>query len=152
MRGRARATAGRDVTVFYDRQSVLVTDQTFAIGVDVYAVDAIDGVLVNPRRVGRMLRFGAFMVPVPLAAVGFAGAVGAIPALTAAVLAGALFILALIVAAVAHNRGAQRHELWISYDSGLRKVLETHEEWRVRQLARALRRAIDSTAVRAVGR
>jgi hypothetical protein len=137
--------------VFYDRQSVLVTDQTFTIDDDFYAVYAIDGVLVNPRRVGRVLRFGALLVPVPLAAVGFAGAVGAVSALTAAVLAGALCILALIAAAVAHNRGAQRHELWISYEGGLRKVLETGEEWQVRQLARALRRAIDSTAVRAVG-
>ncbi len=140
------------MTVFYDRQSVLVTDQTFTIDGDLYDVDAIDGVLVNPRRVGRVLRFVALLVPVPLAAVGYASAVGAASPFTAAALAVVLCTAALIVAAVAHNRGAQRHELWISYEGGLRKVLQTSEDWRVRQLARALRRAIDSTAVRSVGR
>ena len=66
------------MTVFYDRQSVLVTDQTFTIDDDLYDVDAIDGVLVNPRRVGRVLRFVALLLPVPLAAVGYASAVAVI--------------------------------------------------------------------------
>jgi hypothetical protein len=136
------------MTVFYDRQSVVVTDQTFAIDDDYYAVFAIDGVLVNPKRVRRAVRVAAALAPVPLAALGFAAAFSFNHIVLVAAVAAAICLAALFVLAVTQGR-PQRHELWISYDGGLRKVLETREEWRVKQLARALRRAMASNAMSA---
>jgi hypothetical protein len=134
------------MTVFYDRQSVVVTDQTFSIDDEFYAIYAIDGVLVNPKRVRSAVRVIAMLVPVPLAALGFAAASGAASVVALAAVAAVISIGALFMLAVTQGR-PHRHELWISYDGGLRKVLETREEWRVKQLARALRRAMASNAM-----
>jgi hypothetical protein len=134
------------MTVFYDRQSVVVTDQTFAIDDDFYAVYAIDGVLVNPRRVRGAVRVAAMLVPVPLATLGFAAAFGLTSFVAVAAVSAVISIAAVFTLAVTQGR-PKRHELWISYDGGLRKVLETREEWRVKQLARALRRAMASNAM-----
>jgi hypothetical protein len=45
--------------------------------------------------------------------------------------------------------GTHRHELWIDYGGDDQLVFECREQWRVRQLARAVRRAMDCATLRA---
>jgi hypothetical protein len=132
------------VTVFYDRQSVLVTDRMLTVDDVLYPVYAIKNVRVASRRASRAVRAMALFVPVPLTAVGLAGAIGGPVFVTISLLALLLSLSAIVAVAVTQAR-PQRHALWIQYDGGQQKVFETPEEWRVKQLARALRRAIESS-------
>jgi hypothetical protein len=100
-------------------------------------------VQVDPRRVGRLTRLFAVLVPVPLAAVGLAGAIGGAIIVLVAVAALLVSLGALVVMAMAQVR-PQPHELWIRYEGGALKVFVSREEWRVKQLARAVRRAMDA--------
>jgi hypothetical protein len=132
------------VTVFYDRQSVLVTDRMLTVDDVLYPVYAIKNVRVSSRQAGRAVRAMALLVPVPLTAVGLAGAIGGPVFITVSLLMLLVSLSAIVAVAVTQAR-PQRHSLWIQYDGGQQKVFETPEEWRVKQLARALRRAIESS-------
>jgi hypothetical protein len=136
------------MTVFYDRQAVTITERTFAVDADRYAVDAIEAVVVDPRRMGRVVRFGLVLLPLPMAAIVLASAYGPGPAVMFTMLAGVL-ALSVVVAVVTSQGRPRPHELWIHYEGRPHKVFETREEWRVKQLARALRRAMASNAVAA---
>jgi hypothetical protein len=131
------------MTVFYDRESILVTDQMLMIEDVLYPTQAIADVRVGPRKVHSGVRALAMLIPVPLVAVGLSAAAGG-----ALLVAGSVLLLVVCLCAMATIAAVQArphaHELWITYNGRLRKVFETHEEWRVKQLARALCRAIES--------
>src|SRR6185369_14318096 len=119
-RSRASGPAGRVVTVFYDRQSVLVTDRMLTVDDVLYPVYAIKNVRVSSRRAGRAVRAMAMLVPVPLTAVGLAGAIGGPVFITLSLLMLLLSLSAIIAVALSQAR-PQRHALWIQYDGGQQK-------------------------------
>ena len=128
------------MTVFYDRQSVLVTERMMRVDEDLYAIIAIEDVRVASRRSKSLSIVAvAALAPAPIAALSlFARGGGAIMLMIA------LLGLAATVSA-AFTLGQLRphsHELWIQYDGDMRRILATDEDWRVQQLARALRRAM----------
>ena len=130
------------MTIFYDRQAVLVTDQLLVIDDRIYLIHAIEDVRVGPRKINDGVRLTAMLTPVPLVGVGFAVAVGGVFLMVFALLSLALALSAVVAVALVQAR-PHKFELWIRYDREMHLVFETREEWRIHQLARALRRAVD---------
>ena len=123
------------MTVFYDRGDIEVTSDHLWVGASLYPMRAIRGVRVRRRASGAVLT---------LAVVGLiALAAGTYEFMHLALLAGAIVIAVGAGAAAIYIR--RHHQLWIDYGGRLTHVVSSAEEWRMRQLARAIHKALEET-------
>jgi hypothetical protein len=130
----------RTMTVYYDRGEIEVTSQHLVIGADIYPIRAISDVRVEHRAVPGGLLVAATLGPSELVVVTMAVR-GVSPQLIGVAFAVTLGVTAIAVlfAAIVWPR---TYELWIDYEGVSTKVLSSPEEWRIRQLARAVVRAL----------
>jgi hypothetical protein len=123
------------MTVYYDRGDIEVTSDHLWVGAALYPMRSIRGVRVRRRATGIALA----LVGVGLVAL----AAGTVEFMHIALVAGALVIAAGAGTAALYIR--RRHQLWIDYGGRLTHVVSSGEEWRMRQLARAIHKALEET-------
>jgi hypothetical protein len=130
----------RPATIYYDRGDIEVTSNHLAIGADFYPLRAISDARVEHRAISGAVLVAATLAPSGIVVVAMTVR-GANPMLTGIALAAALGV-ATTVALLAAFVWPRTHELWIDHDGVTTRVLSSPEEWRVRQLARAVLRAL----------
>ena len=130
----------RTTIVYYDRGEIEVTSQYLVIGAAYFPIRAISDVRVEHQVVPGGLLVAATLGPSEIVVVTMVVR-GASPQLTGAALAVALGVTA-IAALFAVIVWPRTYELWIDYEGVSTKVLSSPEEWRMRQLARAILRAL----------
>lgn len=130
----------RTAIIYYDRNDIEVTSNHLAIGADFYPLRAIDDARVQARSVPGPLLVTAALAPSEIVLVALT-AHGTSAGLTGIVLA-ATFGLSVLAGLAAALVWPRRYELWIAYDGVPTRVFSSPEEWRVRQLTRALVRAL----------
>ena len=123
------------MTVYYDRGDIEVTSDHLWVGPSLYTMRAIRGVRVRRRLTGVAL---VLLV------------VGSVAFVTAMLEFGhlVLLVVGVLVAAVAVTAAVyvrRRHQLWIDYGGRLTHIVSSAEEWRMRQLARAIHKAIEDS-------
>lgn len=123
------------MTVYYDRGDIEVTSDHLWVGASLYPMRAIRGVRVRRRATGVVLTLLAVGV--------IALAVGTYEFTHLVLLAGAAVIAVGAGAAAVYIR--RHHQLWIDYGGRLTHVVSSAEEWRMRQLARAIHKALEES-------
>jgi hypothetical protein len=121
------------MTVYYDRGDIEVTSDHLWVGAALYPMRSIRGVRIRRRATGVVL---LLLI------------VGAVALVTAALELGhiVLLVAAVVVAAGAGTTAVyirRHHQLWIDYGGRLTHVVSSAEEWRMRQLARAIHKALE---------
>jgi hypothetical protein len=138
--GNTARTTRRTTTVYYDRGDIEVTTHHLAIGADRYPLRIVDDARIEHRRLPGATLVAAALGPggVVVVILAHQGISAQLTAIALAATLGVTTIVALLTVLV----WPRTYELWIDHEDVSTRVFSSTEEWRMRQLVRAILRAL----------